>query len=170
VNDDALLFELAERLRNRFYGKYRGTVTDVDAATLRIKATVPAVLGATPTGWCLPCVPYAGDNVGFFFIPETGAGVWIEFEGGDVSYPIWSGCYWRTDELPADASPSTRGVVTAAPHKLLFDDSGDAITLSDSNNGSIGLDAGGVTSARGTQKVVVSDTSVNLNDGALEVM
>ena len=29
--------------------------------------------------------------------------LWIEFEGGEVSHPIWSGCYWRTDELPADA-------------------------------------------------------------------
>ncbi len=32
MNED-LLFELAERLQNRFYGKYRGTVTHVDAPT-----------------------------------------------------------------------------------------------------------------------------------------
>ena len=25
------------------------------------------------TGWCMPCVPYAGDNVGFAFLPEQGA-------------------------------------------------------------------------------------------------
>ena len=36
---------MLERLRNRFFGKYRGVVTDVDAGTLRIKANVPAVLG-----------------------------------------------------------------------------------------------------------------------------
>ena len=105
MSEDRLLFELADRLHNRFYGKYRGIVTDVDQATLRIKATVPAVLGTTPTGWCLPCVPYAGPAVGFFFIPDAGAAVWIEFEGGDVSYPIWSGCFWRAGELPADAAP-----------------------------------------------------------------
>src|SRR2546430_7258639 len=27
---------------------------------------------------------YAGDQAGIAFIPEVGAGVWIEFEGGDV--------------------------------------------------------------------------------------
>ena len=105
MDEDRLLFELADRLRNRFYGKYRGIVTAVDQATLRIKATVPAVLGTTPTGWCLPCVPYAGPGAGFFFVPDAGAAVWIEFEGGDVSYPIWSGCFWRAGELPADAAP-----------------------------------------------------------------
>ena len=46
--DDQVITELLERLRNRFYGKYRGTVTDVDSDTLRIKAKVPAVLGTQP--------------------------------------------------------------------------------------------------------------------------
>ena len=48
--DNSTLDDLLNRLRNRFYGKYRGTVTDVDPQTCRIKATVPAVLGDTPTG------------------------------------------------------------------------------------------------------------------------
>ena len=48
----------------------------------------------------MPCVPYAGPNVGFAFLPEVGSGVWIEFEGGDVSYPIWVGGYWREGEVP----------------------------------------------------------------------
>ena len=82
--NEELLLDLADRLRNRFYGKYRGIVREVDADTLRIKAMVPAVLGETVSGWAMPCVPYAGDQVGFFLVPDVGAGVWIEFEGGDV--------------------------------------------------------------------------------------
>ena len=69
--DDRALEDLLERLRTRFYGKYRGIVSDVDAATMRIKAKVPSVLGETDTGWCMPCVPYAGPSVGFAFLPET---------------------------------------------------------------------------------------------------
>jgi uncharacterized protein involved in type VI secretion and phage assembly len=103
MNEQALM-DVVERLRNRFFGKYRGVVTDIDASTLRIKATVPSVLADQPTGWCMPCVPYAGPNVGVAFLPEVGAGVWIEFEGGDVSYPVWVGCYWRDGEQPADAA------------------------------------------------------------------
>jgi uncharacterized protein involved in type VI secretion and phage assembly len=168
MNED-LMFELADRLQNRFYGKYRGIVTEVDTSTLRIKATVPAVLGTTPSGWCQPCVPYAGPSVGFFFLPDAGAAVWIEFEGGDVSYPIWTGCFWREGELPAEATPTVRGIVTAAPHQLLFDDEADEVSLGDSNGGSVVFDSSGVTTTRGGKSVAVSDSSVALNNDAFQV-
>ena len=103
MNDQAIM-DILDRLRNRFYGKYRGTVTQVDAPTMRIKAKIPSVLAGQESGWCVACVPYAGKQVGFAFLPEVGTGVWIEFEGGDVSYPIWTGCYWRKDEPPDDAA------------------------------------------------------------------
>ena len=99
-----LLQELLDRVRNRFYGKYRGIVTDVDDSTWRIQASVPNVLPDGATGWCMPCVPYAGPQVGFLMLPEVGSAVWIEFEGGDVSYPIWSGMYWTSGDLPSNAS------------------------------------------------------------------
>jgi uncharacterized protein involved in type VI secretion and phage assembly len=169
MNEQAMM-ELLDRIRNRFYGKYRGSVTDVDASTLRIKAKVPAVLGDQETGWCMPCVPYAGQNVGMAFLPEQGSGVWIEFEGGDVSYPIWTGCYWRSGEQPSDAAPKVKTIVTTAPHKILLDDDGQSITISDSNQNKITLDSSGITLERGSSKVAVTDSEVNVNDGALEVM
>jgi uncharacterized protein involved in type VI secretion and phage assembly len=168
MNQQALT-DILDRLRNRFFGKYRGTVTDVDAGTLRIKANVPAVLGDQPTGWCMHCVPYAGDGVGLAFLPEVGSGVWIEFEGGDVSYPIWVGCYWRDGEPPSDATPDVKAIVTASGHKLLLDDDASSITLSDPNGNSITLDSSGITLTRGSNTIQISDSEVNVNDGALEV-
>jgi uncharacterized protein involved in type VI secretion and phage assembly len=168
MNEQALN-DILDRLRNRFFGKYRGTVTDVDAGTLRIKANVPAVLADQPTGWCMPCVPYAGDGVGLAFLPEVGSGVWIEFEGGDVSYPVWVGCYWRDGEQPSDAAPDVKAIVTASGHKMLFDDNGSSITLSDPNGNTITLDSSGITLTRGSNTIQVSDSEVNINDGALEV-
>jgi uncharacterized protein involved in type VI secretion and phage assembly len=168
--NDPGLSDLLSRLRNRFFGKYRGTVIDVDAATLRVRAEVPAVLGSVPSGWCMPCVPYAGPNVGFAFLPEVGAGVWIEFEGGDVSYPIWSGCYWREGEIPSDASPTTKAIVTAGGSKLLLDDQAGTITLTDTNQNSVSLDSSGITLTRGSSTVALTDSEVNVNNGALEVM
>lgn len=169
MNEQAML-DLLERIRYRFYGKYRGSVTDVDASTLRIKAKVPAVLKDQETGWCMPCVPYAGQDVGVAFLPEKGSGVWIEFEGGDVSYPIWTGCYWRSGEQPSDATPKVKAIVTKSPHKILLDDDGGSITISDSNQNKITLDSSGITLERGGNKVEISDSEVNVNDGALEVM
>ena len=80
----------------KFYGKYRGKVTDnLDPKNLgRIRAKVPAVLEGKELGWALPCVPYAGTNVGMLFIPPINSDVWIEFEGGDINRPICSGCFW----------------------------------------------------------------------------
>ena len=87
-----------ERVRSRFYGKYAGVVTDVDDPTGigRVRAKVPAVLGEeVVSGWALPCAPFGGGHDrGFFFLPEVGDTVWIEFAEGDPSRPIWVGCFW----------------------------------------------------------------------------
>ena len=167
---EQVMVEILERLRSRFYGKYRGSVTEIDDATLRIKAKVPAVLGEQPTGWCMPCVPYAGAGAGFAFIPEAGAGVWIEFEGGDVSYPIWSGCYWRTDEKPEDATPTVKTIVTKEGLKLIFDDENGAIEITDTNDNVVTLDSKGVKVAHGGSKAIeITSSSVKVNDGNLEV-
>lgn len=169
TNEQAIL-DILERLRNRYYGKYRGTVTDIDASTLRIKAKVPSVLKDQKTGWCMPCVPYAGDNVGFAFLPEQGSGVWIEFEGGDLSYPIWTGCYWRQGEIPSDATPTVKAIVTKAGQKILLDDDNGTITITDANENNITLDSSGITVERGGSKIEIGDSEVNVNNGALEVM
>jgi uncharacterized protein involved in type VI secretion and phage assembly len=168
--NDAMMLEIVERVRNRFYGKYRGTVTEVDAATMRIKAKVPSVLGQQTTGWCMACVPYAGASVGFAFLPEVGSGVWIEFEGGDVSYPIWTGFYWRSDEYPSDATEKIKVIITKSGHKLLLDDNASTITITDTNENKIVLESSGITLERGGKKINISSSQVNVNDGSLEVI
>ncbi|MGO8855505.1 MAG: phage baseplate assembly protein V [Steroidobacteraceae bacterium] len=166
--NDALLNELLERIRGRFYGKYRGSVTDVDADTMRIKASVPSVLPGATTGWCMACVPYAGPDVGVVMLPEVGSGVWIEFEGGDVSYPIWVGCYWRSTEVPSEASATVKSIITQAGSVALDDDAG-SITLTDAQQNTVVLDSDGVTSTSGSSTVAIGADGVSVNDGALEV-
>lgn len=84
-----------------FFGKYRGAVVaNIDPLKLgRVKVQVPAVHGEE-TLWAMPCVPLAGRQSGFVISPEVGAHIWVEFEGGDPAYPIWSGCFWGNDEHP----------------------------------------------------------------------
>jgi len=87
----------------RFYGKYRGkVVNNIDPLQQgRIQVEVPSVLGEGRLSWAMPCVPYAGPGVGFFAIPPIQANVWVEFEGGNLDAPIWSGCFWGVGEAPA---------------------------------------------------------------------
>jgi uncharacterized protein involved in type VI secretion and phage assembly len=171
MNEQDIL-DVLDRIRGRYYGKYRGTVTDVEPPGRgRIKALVPAVLGDQTTGWCDPCVPYAGSNVGIAFLPKTGAGVWIEFEGGDVSYPIWSGCYWRDGEVPQKVAEGVMVIRTDSGHEIVLDDNGQSVTISDANGNTITLDESGVTlqAANNGGKVALTDAEVNINDGNLEV-
>jgi uncharacterized protein involved in type VI secretion and phage assembly len=52
--------------------------------------------------------------VGWLAIPPVGADVWLEFEGGDLDYPIWSGCFWsKADDVPVNpAVPQTKVLKT----------------------------------------------------------
>jgi uncharacterized protein involved in type VI secretion and phage assembly len=167
--DERALLDVLERMRNRFFGKYRGVVVDVDAATLRIKASVPAVLGDQPTGWARACVPFAGPSMGFAFLPDIGAGVWIEFEGGDVSLPIWAGGFWHDGEMPGDATASIRVIVTKAGQKILLDVDGGTITIEDQNGNSVVLNASGLTINGSGQSVALGGSGVSVNNGALAV-
>lgn len=168
---------LIEALAGRYFGKYRGEVVGNDdpLSQGRLQVTIPAVMGEEKL-WALPCTPYAGPDLGFFALPPVGARVWVEFEGGNTDYPIWSGCYWLAGQLPrADASPDvvflrtpgatiriedsgTVEIETVGGTKLVL--SGSEITLEapaikqSANGGSVELSAGGFDAMNGALKVV----------------
>ena len=148
--------EAMERGADRFYGKYRGlVVNNVDPLQLgRLQAMVPEVLGESPSGWAQPCAPYGGTACGFFAIPPVGAGVWIEFEAGDVSRPIWAGTWWATGEVPMDqlgvpAQPTTKILRSDFGLIVALDDVKQTITLSDS----LGLNLVSVKVLEGTVEI-----------------
>lgn len=165
---------LLERAVDRYYGKYRGIVTDnQDPKNLgRIKANVPAVLGDIESGWALPCVPYAGNGVGMYTIPPSGAGVWIEFEAGDVSRPIWSGTWWADNELPNQATPDIKVIKTASGHTITLDDTSgsEKVEILEKNGAKIVMNQQGIEVNKGSQKIKLTQDSVTINDTALEVM
>ncbi len=131
--------ELKEWIANHYFGKYRGVVIDNNDPLNRgrIKVNVPGVLGNMES-WAMPCLPYTGNGVGSYVMPEAGSGVWVEFEAGDVSFPIWSGGFWADTELPQNeegttASPWLKIFRTAGGIMATFDDLRKIITLSDQN-------------------------------------
>jgi len=156
---EKIVANLVQKVERRFYGKYRGVVVDnADPEKLgRLKVRVPSVLGQdVVTGWALPCVPYGGDvDQGFLFIPETEAGVWVEFEEGDLEFPIWVGTYWSKpggeSELPkpnaADGSeegsvqdPVTRKIIkTKKGHTIQMEDKDgeESVQIVEATNGNV---------------------------------
>lgn len=190
---EQIVADLAEQVERRHFGKYRGLVVDnVDPEQLgRLKLQVPSLLGPNVvTGWALPCAPYGGEaGQGFLFIPEVGAGAWVEFEEGDLEFPIWSGTFWSKpggdSELPRpdDASGATASAPQDPPtRKILKTLRGHALQLEDSSADDealvivregvhghmITLDAQGVTITDGVNghTVVLDGNGITLTWGA----
>ena len=113
------------------------------------------------------CVPYAGPKVGFVMLPEVGSGVWIEFEGGDVSYPIWTGMLLALRRRPVAGAARPSRASSPPPARSRFDDGASSHAHTPTQHRGAGLD--GVTSTSGSGKVAIGASGVSVNDGALEV-
>ena len=183
---ERIVADLVQRVESQYYGKYRGIVVDTgDPQHLgRLRALVPSVLGRdVATGWAMACVPYGGDaGDGFLFMPEIGAGVWIEFEEGDLEFPwIWS---WHlleqtvkrdgaaqaqpagigSEEATVQARPSRKIVKTVKGHTIQFEDADGAemVTIVEATHHHvITLDGSGITVTDGS-----SGHQVTLDAGA----
>lgn len=159
----------------RFYGTYRGVVTDNKdpLGKNRLRLKIPQILFEEVTQWCW--------GQGASSAPAIGTGVWVTFEGGDPSFPVWGGTFGDNTTsmgdlkavLPAtyDSTTTTIGVNQDAFTHL----SGTAttgleyITL-DANNpvGSTALGMLAWSPIDSTPEVRVGDGTVNLQIGQEE--
>ncbi|MFC9454617.1 phage baseplate assembly protein V [Streptomyces sp. NPDC058430] len=170
---------------NRYLGKFRGRVVDNNDPLRigRITAEVPDVLGDEASTWALPCLPFTGPEAGQFVVPPPGAGVWVEFEQGDPSFPVWTGCwYGAAEELPPDArrelaagSPGKPVVVqTPAAHKFVMNDTVGAeqgILLQAQGGAYIRITKEAVVIATGAgAQIVLRGNEVTINEGQLTVL
>ena len=157
-----------------FYGKYRGKVeNNVDPQQQgRIQVSVPAVLGEGTLSWAMPSAPYGGPQVGLFTIPPTGANVWVEFEGGDPNYPIWSGCFWGIGEGPDPLALAQKKILKTDTATITVDDTPGAggIKIETATGMKIEVNSMGIEINNGQgASIKLSGPQISLNDGALEV-
>jgi hypothetical protein len=166
----------------KYYGKYRGLVLqNVDPLQMgRIQVIVPDVSAILPSSWAMPCVPIAGKQMGSYFVPQIGSGVWVEFEQGDPDYPIWTGCFWGSaSELPALAlagNPVSPSIVleTGLMNTIAVSDlpgPTGGILLKSSTGAFILVNDTGIyiQNGKGASVTLVGPT-VTINDGALVVV
>ena len=128
-----------ERVFGRYYSIYRAEVVSNKDEEFRgrIKVKVPSLFGSTEVpNWVLPRdMRVSGYNKGEFYPPEEGSWVFVEFEGGDTNYPLYSGG-WHGEldegdntgpELPIDfaydedGSPKKRGYRDPSGNRIVFD-------------------------------------------------
>ncbi|WP_287568809.1 phage baseplate assembly protein V [Thermosipho sp. (in: thermotogales)] len=142
----------------RYWGKYQAIVADINDPEKRgrIRVRQPFFYGNELSPWALPCVPYGGsNNIGQFFTPEVGSGVWIEFQYGLISNPIWTGFWFAkpngVSELPSETQgkPYIKVLKTKKVVLTIDDDTGN-VEVRNINTGksviikSDGLDPNGI--------------------------
>jgi uncharacterized protein involved in type VI secretion and phage assembly len=166
------------------YGKYRGRVkSNIDPLGRgRLEIEVPGVLANGSTTWAEPCVPLSGPPgfpMGAHFVPPKGAGVWVEFEAGDIDHPVWVGCIWSGKDssgVPSQAKQDAAGsppivLQTLGQNSLTITDAGGGgITIQTVSGARITLGSAGITlSTREGASIELTGQTVLINQGALEV-
>lgn len=156
-----------------YFGKYRGKVeNNIDPMQQgRIMVSVPAVTGSGTLNWAMPSVPYAGNGVGFWAIPPNGANVWVEYEGGDPDYPIWTGCFWGIGEVPTLPALPQMVVLKTETCTLTLNDLPviGGVTIETAAGMKIKLGATGLEITNGMAKIEMQALKITFNGGALEV-
>ena len=178
MGDFSRVYEMVTSLerdrQQRFYGKYRGIVTDNNDPEQqgRIRARVPELLGNDELGWAMPSVPFAPPSHGMLALPEIDSNVWVEFEAGDPSRPIWTGCWWPAGQAPSISSPAVKIFETAQGNRITWDDTSgsEAITIQDKSGATITLNQQGIELKKGGMNIKVTDSEISINEGALTVM
>ena len=126
----------------KFWGPYRAVCEDNnDPEKLgRIRVSHPLIWGPYTKGglnlspWAWPknmmmagghchknadgTVEVQGD-MGSFMVPEEGSPVWVEFEGGDPGYPVYSTGYWGGSAEGWASDPSVKPSQAPSESKLL---------------------------------------------------
>lgn len=179
--NDPMTREVLQSQQNKYFGKYRGLVRDnVDVLQRRgrLKVVVPQVLGEAEV-WALPCVPFAGASIGAFAVPPVDTPVWVEFEAGDPTYPIWTGCIWPLNSIDVtELLGPTNKFLKTDMFTLHFDETKGELSIKSKGQSEIVMTAAEirikaplVTVENGIgAKLELTGIKIGLNNGALEVM
>jgi uncharacterized protein involved in type VI secretion and phage assembly len=144
----------------KYFGKYRGTViNNVDPEQRgRIQCMVPDVSGFALTSWALPALPIGGLLMGLFSVPVIGSGVWVEFEQGNIDYPIWVGVYWGS---AADVPTLSHLLVPGVPGIAMQTALQNGIVLSDVPGPTGGIMLMSTTGAM----ILINDVGITISNG-----
>jgi len=158
-----------------YYGIYRGFIADNKDPEFmgRVQLKVPQIFGEGEVldYWAWSKGMYCGTDIGLFAIPNIGDMVWVSFEGGNPSYPVWEyGHFAKTDgtsDIPTDwnsddNNPTPVILQTKAGHRLEFinKEGEELVRLKNKQGYSIEMNKNGTS--------IVTPTGKKINLGTLD--
>lgn len=133
-----------------------------------IQVEIPLLGTEKKTLWVRPASPYATQDAGSVFLPETDDEVVIGFINADPCYPVCLGSLYSRKRLPPvkpDKENKIKTIVTKAKIKLTFDEEKKAFSIETPGKNSILLNDDG-------KEIVLTDQNKNkltLNDGGITI-
>lgn len=153
----------------KYYGMYRAFVTDnKDPEQLgRLKLEIPQIYGKeTHDYWAWSVGMSAGNNVGFFAVPNIGDMVWVSFENGDPTYPIWFYGHFAKGDMMDKAKadyPEKKVMRTTSGNYMMFDDKNKLIEFEQADGTGIDIQKNKVNLGKignAAQPVLLGDDAV----------
>jgi len=165
--------------REKFYGVAVGKVinnVDTDGARGRVQLSFPWLSDTSDSDWARIATPMAGDQRGFFFLPDIGEEVLVAFEHGDLSKPVVLGGLWNGVKRPpvvhADGLNRIRMIKTPG-HTITFDDTKglQKISIVDAGGSELSMQADGSMSIRAkTNLTLKAAGTITLNATKVDVV
>lgn len=112
----------------RLFGVVVGVVTNNkdDKGLGRVKVKFPWLSDSDESAWARVAVPMAGNQRGFYFLPEVNDEVLVAFEHGSADYPYVLGALWNGKDKPPEANDGGTNDIRAIKSR-----SGHIIRLND---------------------------------------
>lgn len=92
--------------------------------------------------WIRMIQPYAGSGKGFYFIPEVGEEVMVDFENGNAERPFVLGAHYN-GAAKSGYNPTTKAIHTQSGTKILLNDAEGSVRIEDASRNIYEMDGQG---------------------------
>lgn len=103
--------------------------------------------------WIRMIQPYAGNGKGFYFIPEVGEEVMVDFENGNAERPFVLGAHYN-GVAKSGYKPTTKAIHTQSGTKILLNDAEGSVRIEDASGNIYQMDGNGTIEVKAPKNII----------------
>ena len=103
--------------------------------------------------WIRMIQPYAGSGKGFYFIPEIGEEVMVDFENGNAERPFVLGAHYN-GAAKSGYKPTTKAIHTQSGTKILLNDAEGSVRIEDASGNIYQMDGNGTIEVKAPKNII----------------